>query len=96
MVLAAIAPSLGALPHAAPPSAPVVHAQADSEEAEVRGACDGCGENVMSSDEGRKREGNKYYHEQCIKGYCGGCGRIVHVDADRLRLSGVYWHRDCT
>ncbi len=50
---------------------------------------------MMSSKEGRKREGDKYYHAQCIKGYCGGCGWIVHADADRLRLSGVYWHRDC-
>jgi hypothetical protein len=22
---------------------------------------------AMSNDEGRKREGNKYYHEQCVK-----------------------------
>jgi hypothetical protein len=49
----------------------------------------------MSNDEGRKREGSKYYHEQCVKGLCGGCGRIVHASADRGSISGVYWHRDC-
>jgi hypothetical protein len=49
----------------------------------------------MSNDEGRKREGSKYYHEQCVKGLCGGCGRIVHANADRGQISGVYWHRDC-
>jgi hypothetical protein len=49
----------------------------------------------MSDDEGRKREGDKYYHSDCIKGLCGGCGRIVHADAERVRLSGIYWHRDC-
>ena len=61
----------------------------------VRGVCDGCKQNVLSNDEGRKREGNKYYHEQCVKGMCGGCGQIVHADAERVQLSGVYWHRDC-
>jgi hypothetical protein len=65
------------------------------EQVEVRGVCDGCGQNVMSNDEGRKREGSKYYHEQCVKGLCGGCGRIVHANADRGSISGVYWHRDC-
>jgi hypothetical protein len=37
----------------------------------------------MSNDEGRKREGSKYYHEQCVKEMCGGCGRITHADAER-------------
>ena len=77
-------------------AAPVLAAQGQfAEEAEVRGVCDGCGEHVMSDDEGRKREGDKYYHSDCIKGLCGGCGRIVHADAERVRLSGIYWHRDC-
>ncbi len=70
--------------------------QLDAEEdIAVRGVCDGCKQNVLSNDEGRKREGNKYYHEQCVKGMCGGCGRIVHADAARVQLSGVYWHCDC-
>ena len=65
------------------------------EQVEVRGVCDGCGQNVMSNDEGRLREGSQYYHEQCVKGLCGGCGQIVHANADRDRISGVYWHHDC-
>ena len=80
----------------AAPAAPVLASvQQLDEPVEVRGVCDGCGQNVMSNDEGRKREGSKYYHEQCVKGLCGGCGRIVHATADRARISGVYWHRDC-
>jgi hypothetical protein len=67
----------------------------EEEEVEVRGVCEGCGEYVMSNDEGRKREDDKYYHSECIKGRCGGCGVIVHGNDDRVRLSGVYWHRDC-
>jgi hypothetical protein len=80
----------------AAPAAPVLASveQLD-EQVEVRGVCDGCGQNVMSNDEGRKREGGKYYHTQCVKGLCGGCGRIVHASADRGRISGVYWHSDC-
>ena len=80
----------------AAPTAPVLASvQQLDEPVEVRGVCDGCGQNVMSNDEGRKREGSKYYHEQCVKGLCGGCGRIVHASADRGNISGVYWHRDC-
>ena len=79
---------------AAPVLASVPQLGAD-EPVEVRGVCDGCGQNVMSNDEGRKREDSKYYHEQCVKGLCGGCGRIVHANADRGSISGVYWHRDC-
>ena len=80
----------------AAPAAPMLASvQQLVEQVEVRGVCDGCGQNVMSNDEGRKREGSKYYHEQCVKGLCGGCGRIVHASADRGSISGVYWHRDC-
>jgi hypothetical protein len=67
----------------------------EEEEVEVRGVCEGCGEYVMSNDEGRKREHDKYYHSECIKGRCGGCWLIVHANDDRVQLSGVYWHRDC-
>jgi hypothetical protein len=62
---------------------------------EIRGVCDGCGEYVMSNDEGRTREDDKYYHSECIKGRCGGCSLIVHVNDDRVKQSGVYWHGDC-
>jgi hypothetical protein len=82
----------------APPAHPALASaqQLDvEEEVVVRGVCDGCGQNVMSNDEGRKREDDKYYHSGCIKGLCGGCGRLVHANSDRVRLSGVYWHSDC-
>jgi hypothetical protein len=72
-----------------------LQAAEEEEEPEVRGVCDGCGEYVMSNDEGRKREDDKYYHSECIKGRCGGCRLIVHANDERVRLSGVYWHGDC-
>ena len=83
---------------AAPPAPPVlagVQQLNEEEHVEIRGVCDGCGQNVMSNDEGRWREGSQYYHEQCIKGLCGGCGLIVHANAERVRIAGVYWHSDC-
>jgi hypothetical protein len=61
----------------------------------VRGICDGCRANVMDADDGRVREGDKYYHAACIKGSCGGCHLIVHADAERKKEGGVYWHNDC-
>ena len=76
------------------PAANLANAQV-AEPAVVRGVCDGCGQNVMSNDEGRKREGTKYYHEQCVKGMCGHCNKIVHADAERVVREGVYWHKDC-
>jgi hypothetical protein len=80
----------------APQLASIAHAQGSSSEpVEMRGACDGCGQNVMSDDEGRVREGSKYFYFGCIKGHCGGCGRVVHADADRVKVGGVYFHRDC-
>jgi hypothetical protein len=80
------APHLGNIAHAQEPvPAPV----------EVRGVCDGCGQNVLSNDDGRKREGAKYYHSHCVKGMCGGCAKVVHAEAARVVLGGVYWHMDC-
>jgi hypothetical protein len=65
------------------------------EDVSVRGVCDGCGQDVLSNDEGRKREGDKYYHEECVKGQCGGCGRVVHAESARASIRGVYWHAEC-
>jgi hypothetical protein len=76
------------------PASNLANAQA-AEPVLVRGVCDGCGQNVMSNDEGRKREGGKYYHEQCVKGMCGHCHKIVHADAERVVHEDQYWHKDC-
>ena len=38
-----------------------------AEPAEIRGVCPGCGRDVMSNDEGRQREGETYYHGDCVK-----------------------------
>jgi hypothetical protein len=65
------------------------------EDVEVRGVCPGCKQNVLSSDEGRKREGSVYFHLGCIKGMCPRCNKIVHADAERVNVSGEYWHREC-
>ena len=62
----------------------------------VRGMCEGCGTNVMSNDEGRKKEGEKYYHAHCLRGECDICGRVVHTSSDRVRVGEGYRHRDCT
>ncbi len=95
-----IAPAnLANMGHHAPQSDPMPAASlANVQAAEpvlVRGVCDGCGQNVMSNDEGRKREGGKYYHEQCVKGMCGHCNKIVHADAERVVHEDQYWHKDC-
>ena len=80
----------------APQLANIAHIGGPSSQAvEVRGMCDGCGQYVMSDDEGRLREGTKYFHLGCILGHCGHCGRIVHADADRVKVRGLYFHRDC-
>jgi hypothetical protein len=51
--------------------------------------------NVLSNDEGRVREGEVYFHADCIKGYCGGCGKVVHKEALRTKRNGVYLHAEC-
>ena len=72
-----------------------VEQEESAEIVEVRGVCPGCKQNVLSSDEGRKREGTVYFHLGCIKGMCPRCNKIVHADAERVNVSGEYWHRDC-
>jgi hypothetical protein len=72
-----------------------VQQEESGEDVEVRGVCPGCKQNVLSSDEGRKREGSVYFHLGCIKGMCPRCNKIVHADAERVNVSGEYWHREC-
>jgi hypothetical protein len=90
------APAKHAPPHPQA-QAPAKHAPvpAHNPPTNVRGICDGCGENVMDADNGRVREGDKYYHAACIRGSCGGCHLIVHANAERQQRAGVYWHNDC-
>ena len=61
----------------------------------MRGVCDGCRRGVLSNDEGRIREGDKYYHAECVICQCGGCGRVVHAESAIASLRGVYWHAEC-
>ena len=72
-----------------------VEQEESDEVVEVRGVCPGCKHNVLSSDEGRKREGTVYFHLGCIKGMCPHCNKIVHADAERVNVSDEYWHREC-
>ena len=84
--------------HLPPPAAPVLAnvPHASSSSVEVRGRCDGCGLNVMSNDDGRQREGEAYFHQQCVKGHCGSCGLIVHARTlNRVYVGGRYYHPNC-
>jgi hypothetical protein len=87
-------PNIVHAPEESMPAANLANARG-SEPGAVRGVCDGCGENVMSNDEGRHREGNKYYHSNCVKGLCGHCNKIVHAIAERVFHADMYWHRAC-
>lgn len=62
---------------------------------EVRGMCDGCLQNVLSTDEGRHREHDKYYHAACIVGWCSCCGLIIHRRSLRQRHGEGYMHAGC-
>ena len=90
---AAAAPNLGQVPHA--PGTASAASQQAAVPPEVRGVCPGCERNVLSNDEGRHREDDIYYHSECVKGWCGRCGKIVHNNASRTRVDGDYWHMDC-
>jgi hypothetical protein len=62
-----------------------------------RGVCPACQRNVYTSDEGRVREGEHYYHAGCVKGPCNRCGKSVYGDEERGRDSegGAYYHVQC-
>jgi hypothetical protein len=60
-----------------------------------RGVCPACDRNVYSTDEGRIREGDRYYHLQCVKGVCGRCGQNVYGDQERGRDGAMYYHIEC-
>jgi hypothetical protein len=89
----AAAPNLGQVPHA--PGTASAASQQAAAPPEVRGVCPGCARNVLSNDEGRHREDDIYYHSECVKGWCGRCGKIVHNNGARTWVDGEYWHVGC-
>jgi hypothetical protein len=50
---------------------------------------------VYSSDEGRVKEGDHYYHRECVKGVCSRCGNSVYGDQERGRDEDTYYHIQC-
>lgn len=65
------------------------------EEPSFRGVCRACNRNVYSSDEGRVKEGDHYYHRECVKGVCSRCGNSVYGDQERGRDEDTYYHIQC-
>jgi hypothetical protein len=65
------------------------------EEPSFRGLCPACNRNVYTSDEGRVKEGDRYYHRQCVKGVCRRCGNNVYGDQERGREGDAYYHIQC-
>jgi hypothetical protein len=60
-----------------------------------RGECPACKKGVYTTDEGRVREGDSYYHEGCVKGACSKCGDNVYGDQARGHENGAYFHLEC-
>jgi hypothetical protein len=60
-----------------------------------RGECPACKKGVYTTDEGRVREGDSYYHEGCVKGACSKCGNNVYGDQARGHENGAYFHLEC-
>ena len=61
----------------------------------LRGECPACKRNVYATDEGRVKEGNSYYHAECVKGVCTKCNNNVYGDQARLREGDAYYHLEC-
>jgi hypothetical protein len=63
----------------------------------MRGTCLGCNRSVMSTDEGRVKEGENYYHRACVKGPCSKCGKNVYAEQERGREGpeAAYFHIAC-
>ena len=60
-----------------------------------RGECPACRRNVYTSDEGRVKEGDHYYHQECVKGVCTLCSKTVYGDQERGRDGDAYYHIHC-
>ena len=61
----------------------------------LRGECPACKRNVYTTDEGRVKEGNTYYHAECVKGVCTKCNNNVYGDQARSREGDAYYHLEC-
>jgi hypothetical protein len=61
----------------------------------LRGECPACKRNVFTTDEGRVKEGNAYYHAGCVKGVCYKCSKNVYADQARSREGDAYYHLEC-
>jgi hypothetical protein len=61
----------------------------------LRGECPACKKNVYTTDEGRVKEGDAYYHAGCVKGTCSKCSKNVYGDQARGRESDGYYHLEC-
>jgi hypothetical protein len=60
-----------------------------------RGVCPACHRNVYTSDEGRVKEGDHYYHQECVRGVCARCSKNVYGDQARGRDGDAYYHIQC-
>jgi hypothetical protein len=62
-----------------------------------RGKCPAWNRNVYSTHEGRVKEGDRYYHQECVKGPCSKCGRNVFAEQERGRdgPGAPYFHITC-
>ena len=60
-----------------------------------RGVCPACRRDVYTSDEGRVKEGDHYYHPECVKGACTLCSKNVYGDQERGRDGDAYYHIQC-
>ena len=69
----------------------------ESSSAGMRGICPGCNRSVLSTDDGRVKEGDHYYHQECAKGPCSKCGKGVYADQERARVGPgePYYHIVC-
>ena len=60
-----------------------------------RGVCPACHRNVNTSDAGRVKEGDHYYHQECVRGVCTRCSKNVYGDQARGRDGDAYYHIQC-
>ena len=76
---------------------PSANGSSGSSSAGMRGNCPGCNRSVLSTDDGRVKEGDRYYHQECAKGPCSKCGKGVYADQERARggPGEPYYHIVC-